>query len=86
MYIFVVDIIVFNTFYYIKKKQIMDSIEEVVSHVSEEEIVVDIQSPPRCRICLDEGELINLGCACKGELTFAHQECAKKWFTVKNTK
>lgn len=40
----------------------MDSIEEVVSD-DLEETEVDIHSPPRCRICFDDGELIDLGCA-----------------------
>lgn len=63
----------------------MDSIEEIESE-DLEETVVDIHSPPRCRICFDDGQLIHLGCACKGELTLAHEDCAKRWFTIKNTK
>lgn len=64
----------------------MDFISEVVNCNVSEETVVDIKSPSRCKICLDEGKLIYLRCACKGELTLAHEECVKKWFTAKNNK
>lgn len=41
-----------------------------------------------CRICkLDVGScgqgLIELGCSCKGDLTFAHRQCAETWFKLK---
>ncbi|KAG6416658.1 hypothetical protein SASPL_124093 [Salvia splendens] len=44
-----------------------------------------------CRVChlsakeigKSGAELIELGCGCKGELGFAHLQCAKAWFSVK---
>lgn len=42
-----------------------------------------------CRICLfgesssDGSELIELGCDCKGELGWSHQQCAEAWFWQK---
>jgi len=34
----------------------------------------------QCRICMEPGELIDIGCACKDGLQYAHSECAQKWF------
>ncbi|VVA92480.1 unnamed protein product [Arabis nemorensis] len=66
--------------------QDQDTIEEIVSEELEK-TMVDIPSPPRCRICFDvDGEFIDLGCACKDELILAHEDCVKKWFKMKNTK
>ncbi|CAL0299599.1 unnamed protein product [Lupinus luteus] len=43
-----------------------------------------------CRICMIElGEGTNtlkLECSCKGELSFAHRECAVKWFSIKGNR
>lgn len=40
-----------------------------------------------CRIChlnaKESGELIELGCGCKGELGVAHLRCAEAWFRVR---
>ncbi|KAL0725657.1 hypothetical protein Bca4012_040256 [Brassica carinata] len=42
-----------------------------------------------CRICkLEVGSygtqgLIELGCSCKGDLAFAHRQCAETWFKLK---
>lgn len=40
-----------------------------------------------CRICKSEvgyGQgLIELGCSCKGDLAFAHRQCAETWFSLK---
>ncbi|CAH8361728.1 unnamed protein product [Eruca vesicaria subsp. sativa] len=41
-----------------------------------------------CRICkLEVGSngqgLIELGCSCKGDLAFAHRQCAETWFELK---
>ncbi|KAL1560343.1 hypothetical protein AAHA92_10561 [Salvia divinorum] len=44
-----------------------------------------------CRVChlsakeigKSGAELIELGCGCKGELGFAHLQCAEAWFRVK---
>eukprot|EP00898_Chlorokybus_atmophyticus_P007721 jgi/Chlat1/7950/Chrsp68S07372 len=43
-----------------------------------------------CRICQlgkSVGELVSLGCACKGDLGLAHAQCAQAWFgAVKKSK
>ncbi|XP_044473362.1 E3 ubiquitin-protein ligase MARCHF7-like [Mangifera indica] len=43
-----------------------------------------------CRICLIElgegGDTLKMECSCKGELALAHQECAVKWFSLKDNK
>ncbi|KAL9429291.1 hypothetical protein AB3S75_031160 [Citrus x aurantiifolia] len=43
-----------------------------------------------CRICfieLGEGfDTLKMECGCKGELAFAHRECAVKWFSIKGNK
>ena len=58
------------------------AIEDEGTHVSEEKVV--------CRICLVEfgegGETLKMDCSCKGELAFAHQECAVQWFSIKGNK
>ncbi|VVB05612.1 unnamed protein product [Arabis nemorensis] len=41
-----------------------------------------------CRVCqLEVGshgqDLIELGCSCKGDLAFAHRQCAETWFKLK---
>lgn len=55
--------------------------------------IVD-KSEKDCRICsinLDTyshelGAPIVLGCSCNGDLAFAHQKCAEKWFQIKGNK
>ncbi|KAG6405106.1 hypothetical protein SASPL_132688 [Salvia splendens] len=47
-----------------------------------------------CRVChlsakeigKSGAELIELGCGCKGELGFAHLQCAEAWFRVKGNR
>lgn len=47
-----------------------------------------------CRVChlsaKESGnssvELIEIGCECKGELGFAHLQCAEAWFRVKGNR
>ncbi|GAA0159310.1 hypothetical protein LIER_38838 [Lithospermum erythrorhizon] len=54
----------------------------------------DISGRRLCRIChlhaLGSGErlvdLIELGCDCKGELGFAHSDCAGAWFKIKGNR
>ncbi|XP_040993965.1 uncharacterized protein LOC121240564 isoform X1 [Juglans microcarpa x Juglans regia] len=43
-----------------------------------------------CRIChlgledgIEAGVLVELGCACKGDLGAAHKQCAETWFKIK---
>ncbi|CAH2073912.1 unnamed protein product [Thlaspi arvense] len=64
-----------------------DFIEEIVDSTDSEETVAEIQSPPLCRMCLEEdGELTHLGCSCEGKLNLAHEQCVIKWFTSKQNK
>ncbi|XP_020594716.1 E3 ubiquitin-protein ligase MARCH8-like, partial [Phalaenopsis equestris] len=52
--------------------------------------IVD-KSEKDCRICFislkdfsqELGVPIMLGCSCNGDLAFAHQKCAEKWFELK---
>ncbi|CAL9118579.1 unnamed protein product [Musa acuminata var. zebrina] len=52
------------------------------------------ESEKLCRIChlgscvggSEASELIQLGCACKGELGSAHRPCAEAWFRVKGNR
>jgi hypothetical protein len=42
----------------------------------------------RCRVCFggtEDGPLIRLTCACRGEMALIHDECARKWFTRKRS-
>lgn len=49
-----------------------------------------------CRIChlgdgelpaeSGSGELVRLGCGCRGELAAAHQRCAEAWFSVRGNR
>ncbi|CAK9138008.1 unnamed protein product [Ilex paraguariensis] len=46
-----------------------------------------------CRIChlsaeqpLENGELMQLGCGCKGELGISHRSCAEAWFEQKGNR
>lgn len=47
-----------------------------------------------CRVChlsaKESGnkpaELMEIGCGCKGELGFAHRQCAEAWFRVKGNR
>ena len=34
-----------------------------------------------CRICLQSGNLIDLKCHCKNELSQVHYKCGKQWFS-----
>eukprot|EP01018_Ginkgo_biloba_P029892 Gb_16779 [translate_table: standard] len=39
-----------------------------------------------CRVChmvLEKNQDIELGCACKDDLAFAHKHCAETWFKIK---
>lgn len=52
------------------------------------------QSQRLCRIChlskseneKDLMDLIELGCGCRGELGFAHLQCAEAWFKLKGNR
>ncbi|PKU77115.1 uncharacterized protein LOC110114195 [Dendrobium catenatum] len=52
------------------------------------------ESEKDCRICSinlesysrELGIPIALGCSCNGDLAFAHQKCAEKWFKIKGNK
>uniref|UniRef100_A0A452Y6I2 RING-CH-type domain-containing protein n=1 Tax=Aegilops tauschii subsp. strangulata TaxID=200361 RepID=A0A452Y6I2_AEGTS len=49
-----------------------------------------------CRICQLEdgdlpaesgsGQLVNLGCGCRGEIAAAHRRCAEAWFSVRGNR
>ncbi|GLJ45346.1 hypothetical protein SUGI_0954520 [Cryptomeria japonica] len=39
-----------------------------------------------CRVChmgVEKNQDIELGCACKADLAFAHKQCAETWFKIK---
>eukprot|EP00252_Welwitschia_mirabilis_P014517 TRINITY_DN31852_c0_g1_i1.p1 TRINITY_DN31852_c0_g1~~TRINITY_DN31852_c0_g1_i1.p1 ORF type:complete len:148 (+),score=25.21 TRINITY_DN31852_c0_g1_i1:339-782(+) len=44
-----------------------------------------------CRVChmtmgVDKNEDIELGCACKADLSVAHKQCAETWFKLKGNR
>jgi len=47
-----------------------------------------------CRIChlglestaAESGAGITLGCSCKGDLSYAHKQCADTWFKIRGNK
>lgn len=52
------------------------------------------KSEQNCRIChlglesaaAESGAGITLGCSCKGDLSYAHKQCADTWFKIRGNK
>ncbi|XP_047313842.1 ERAD-associated E3 ubiquitin-protein ligase DOA10-like [Impatiens glandulifera] len=77
------------TSHIIRVPQIKQSNGDTTTSTNNNVEVKEDEEKAVCRICYDvceERNTINMGCSCKGDVGFIHEECAVRWFKFKGNK